>query len=91
MTGIRPEGPPWPTLPGRDYHAPDVFDLEREMVFAQGWYCLGRSSSLERPGSYRAIEVAGEPLIWIRDGGDRVRAFANTCRHRGTRPLDGAP
>jgi Rieske 2Fe-2S family protein len=82
-------GPPWPTLPGRDYHADDVYDLERERVFAHGWYCLGRSSSLEGAGSYRAVEVAGEPLIWIRDRLGVVRAFANTCRHRGTRLLDG--
>jgi Rieske 2Fe-2S family protein len=82
-------GAPWPTLPGRDYHADEVYDLERDRVFAHGWYCLGRSSSLEGPGSYRAVEVAGEPLIWIRDQLGIVRAFANTCRHRGTRLLDG--
>jgi Rieske 2Fe-2S family protein len=83
------EDAPWPTLPGRDYHAAEVFEREREQVFSRDWYCIGRSSSLDGPGAYASVEVAGEPLIWIRDEAGTARAFANTCRHRGTRLLDG--
>src|SRR5262249_45082868 len=31
----------------------------------------------------------GDPVIIVRDRNDKVRAFANCCRHRGTRLLDG--
>jgi nitrite reductase/ring-hydroxylating ferredoxin subunit len=80
---------PWTTLPGRDYHEPDVFELERHAVFARSWTCVGRSEDLAREGDYVAIDVADEPLILLRGRDGQMRAFANTCRHRGTQLLEG--
>jgi glycine betaine catabolism A len=81
--------PPWPTLPGLDYWSPDIYDLERERVFARGWYCVGRATSFEAAGDYQVHEVAGEELIVLRDREGSLRAFANSCRHRGTQLLQG--
>jgi Rieske 2Fe-2S family protein len=78
-----------PTLPGRDYHEADVHELERERVFAHGWVCVGRDEHLPGPGAYLTREVMGEPVFVIRGKDGDVHAFANTCRHRGTRLLDG--
>ena len=80
---------PWPTLPGRDYHAPEVFAVERERVFAHAWVCVGRAEHLADPGDYVTPEVAGETPIVIRGQDGRLRAFANACRHRGTMLLEG--
>ncbi len=80
---------PWRTLPGRDYHSPDVYAADMERVFASSWVCLGRSEAAGEPGSYFTAEVAGEELIVIRDKDGVLRAFANTCRHRGTLLLEG--
>jgi Rieske 2Fe-2S family protein len=87
-----PAAPPavlLPTLPGRYYHAPDVLEVERERVFAHGWVCIGRDEHLPEPGNYLTREILGEPIFVIRGKDGQVRAFANTCRHRGTRLLDG--
>ena len=81
---------PWATLPGPDYHAPAVYDLEQERIFARSWVCVGREADVAAPGAYLTVEVAGEPLLVVRGTDGQVRAFANTCRHRGTRLLDGA-
>jgi Rieske 2Fe-2S family protein len=81
--------PPWPTLPGTDYHAPSVFDVERERIFARTWICVGRGEDLPEPGDYRVREVAGEQLIVLRGDDGALRAFADTCRHRGTLLLEG--
>ncbi len=81
---------PWPTLPGRDYHAPEVHAADLDRVFAASWVCIGRAESVPGPGSYLTPEVAGESLIVIRGKDDRVRALANTCRHRGTLLLEGS-
>ena len=81
---------PWPTLPGTDYHAVEVFELERERLFARSWVCVGRSEQLPEAGDYLVAEIADESPIVVRDGEGWLRAFANTCRHRGTELLTGA-
>lgn len=81
--------PPWPTLPGTDYHAADVFDVERERIFARMWICVGRTEDLAEPGAYRVTEVAGEQVIVLRGEDGELRGFADTCRHRGTLLLEG--
>jgi glycine betaine catabolism A len=78
-----------PTLPGPAYYATDVYDLERERVFARGWVCVGREEHLPAAGTYLTREILGEPIFVIRGKDGDVRAFANTCRHRGTRLLEG--
>jgi glycine betaine catabolism A len=84
------EGPPWATLPGRDYRAPEVYAFERDAVFASSWMCVGRAEQLPEPGDYLTAEVAGEAPFVIRGEDGALRAFANTCRHRGTMLLEGA-
>jgi glycine betaine catabolism A len=81
--------PPWPTLPGVDYHDEQVYRLEQQRVFGGSWFCLGRSASLPDPGDFATPEVAGEKIVVVRGRDDRLRAFANSCRHRGTLLLEG--
>ena len=42
-----------PTLPGRDYHAPEVFELERERIFFREWMYVARSRRGARAGRLR--------------------------------------
>lgn len=78
------------TLPGRDYCAEAVFELERTQLFHGGWFCVGRSPELDQPGSYTTVDVAGESVILLRDEERELHAFLNVCRHRGARLCDGA-
>ena len=65
--------------------------LERELseVFAREWFCAGRASSLLEPGDYLTLELAGEPIMVIRDGAGALRAQSNVCRHRMSTLLTG--
>ncbi len=59
---------------------------ERERIFSRVWWCAGRASDVEQPGSYlrtrdEVVVIRGEDLV--------LRAFYNLCRHRGTPLLDG--
>ena len=47
------------TLPGRDYHAAEVFELELERVFARSRFYAGREG-LDEPGDFVNVDVAGE-------------------------------
>ncbi len=77
------------SLPPRCYSSQDFLDLEIERLFRRGWHCVGRADRLSDGESYAAIELAGCPLLLLRDADGTLRAFANSCRHRGTRLLDG--
>ena len=72
------------TLPRDAYTSEDVLRLERERLFAKTWNCVGRSSSIARAGDYIVRDVGGDSIIILRDRNNQLRAFFNTCRHRGT-------
>ncbi len=61
----------------------DLFRRERELIFGRCWIYLGHESEVENPGDYRRRTVAGRPLFFVRGEDGRVRAFLNTCPHRG--------
>lgn len=48
------------------------------------------SAALANPGDYLARTAAGVPLLAVRGGDGRVRAFRNACRHRGMQVASGA-
>ncbi len=73
------------TLPGRYFTSPEIFAEETEKIFLQRWLCVGRESQIARQGDYFLQQVGKESIIILRDRSDRVRAFYNVCRHRGTR------
>ncbi len=69
-------------LPAEAYRSDAVFAWEREHFLAGTWFCLGRVDELVGPGQARAVPVAGEAVLLVRDE-ETVRAFSNVCRHRG--------
>ena len=48
------------------------------------WLWAGRAQDLPKPGDFFVREVAGANVIVVRGEDGAVRAFHNTCRHRGT-------
>ncbi len=70
-------------LPRDAYTSPRVFAFEQERFFAGSWTCVGREGDLEAAGAQRAVRVGGAGVLLVRGTDGRVRAFANTCRHRG--------
>ena len=58
-------------------------------VFRREWYCAGRADALREPGAYTAFDLAGEPIVILRDGEGCLRAMSNVCRHRMSTLLEG--
>jgi choline monooxygenase len=71
-------------LPGLAY-GPDAYALEQRVLFPRLWCAVGFSSDVPEPGDVVPAELAGWPLILLRDREGEVRAFHNICRHRGMR------
>ena len=54
-------------------------------MFRRMWICAGREEEIANPGQFVIRELPGDNIIVTRDASGAVRAFHNTCRHRGTR------
>ena len=77
------------SLPPRCYTSQEFFDLEVRNLFMRVWTFFGHVDQVARPGDYITVEYAGIPLIIARGGDGEIRAFANSCRHRGTPVAEG--
>ncbi len=65
------------------YSDPERFKLEVDRIFRRVPLALGFSSEFRNPGDYRALTVAGMPVIIVRGADGELRAFVNMCSHRG--------
>ncbi|WP_144111717.1 SRPBCC family protein [Paraburkholderia sp. BCC1886] len=72
------------TLPRQAYFNQPYFEHESRAVLASGWLCVAHTSQLEAAGSYRAVDLLGEPLVVVRDQGNEVKVLSRVCPHRGT-------
>jgi hypothetical protein len=54
-------------MPRSVYTSPEFMKLEIEKIFAREWLCAGRASALAHPGDYLTMEIAGYPIIILRD------------------------
>lgn len=77
------------SIPPSFYSTEKALASEHDAIFRRHWVGIGRSDRFAKKGDYEALELAGNPVIVLRDGDGALRAFANSCRHRGARLLDG--
>ena len=75
-------------LPNLAYTSTDFFALERATVFHDNWVFAGFAHELRQPGDMLPVEIAGQPVLLLRDGDGQIRAFHNVCRHRGARLVE---
>lgn len=69
-------------MPKGVYTHPGFLAKEQEHIFSKEWICVGRQDAAVEAGDFFTCEVAGEPIVVLRDKEKRLRAFSNVCRHR---------
>lgn len=72
-------------MPANWYHDPDIYQLERQAIFAREWLWIGCAVHLDTPGSYITAEPAGFPVLVRHCEDGEIRAFHNVCRHRAAK------
>jgi phenylpropionate dioxygenase-like ring-hydroxylating dioxygenase large terminal subunit len=81
------------TLASNFYTDPAILDIEKTRIFLRTWQLVGTLSNacgevngvkrtIADPESFFTADVAGEPVIMVRDKQGILRAFSNVCRHR---------
>src|SRR5687768_4078886 len=77
------------TIPFDWYSDPAVLRLERERIFRQTWQYAGRTDQVAEPGAFFTCDLAGIPVVVVRDEHGGLRGFLNVCRHRGSLVCEG--
>ena len=89
------------TLASRFYRDPGLLALEKERIFRRTWQLVGTLNqpcgevngakrTIADPESYFTFDLAGEPIVVVRDATGTLRVFSNVCRHRAGPIAEGA-
>ncbi len=78
-----PGFPALPDLPLRRYTDDAFYRLECDHLWSRAWLFACHDSELPEPGSYRVVDLVGAPVLVTRGDDGEIRAFYNSCRHRG--------
>ncbi len=76
---------PGHSLPQPFYVDQQFFDLDMELIWYRDWLFAGHDCELPKAGSYFTLQIGSYPVVVLRDKEGHIRAFHNSCRHRGSR------
>jgi glycine betaine catabolism A len=71
------------SLPSRNYYDPAHYALELDKVWYRNWLYACRASELSGARAFRTVEIGTQRVVILRGDDGELRAFHNTCRHRG--------
>lgn len=67
------------------YASEEVYRQELERVFGRCWLFLAHTSQIPQPNDFFRTYMGEDDVIVIRQKDGSVKAFLNTCTHRGNR------
>lgn len=77
-------------VPFSRYTDPALVDLELEHIWGKCWTVACREDDIPHVGDRARYDIVDTSYMIVRSAPDTVRAFYNSCRHRGRRLCDGA-
>ncbi len=83
MTDLGPDAP----LDVARYTSPAFADREVEKMWKRVWQMACREEEIPEVGDVHVYEIADISILVIRTAPDRIRAFYNSCLHRGRKLL----
>ena len=73
------------TIESRAYWSPELYESEREAIFAHAWLFVGHESMIREPGDYVTGFMGDDPVIVCRGDDGAIGVMLNKCRHRGNK------
>ena len=70
-------------LPANYYYDEAHYARELKNIWYRNWFYVCRSRDLKGARAFRTFNVGDQSILLVRGADDAVRAFHNTCRHRG--------
>lgn len=79
-----PDGfPKFHDIPVQRFTSDEFWELEQKYLWPRSWVIAGRSEDIPNVGDFFTFDDLGVPILLIRGKDLQVRAFYNTCQHRG--------
>ena len=75
-------------IPVERYVSPEWADAERRLLWPRVWQMACREEDIPEVGDVHVYEVADRSILVVRSAPGEVRAYHNSCLHRGRRLLD---
>ena len=73
-----------PGLPASWYRDPAHYERELEVFWYGRWIAVAREEEIPSAGDWKVVRLGTQSLVLLRDEGGSMKAFHNTCRHRGS-------
>lgn len=73
------------TITGDRYWSVEYMGLENKNLWPRIWHLGGMVAELEEEGDFVCHDFGKESVIMVRQADGGVKAFYNSCRHRGNR------
>lgn len=70
------------------YTSPEFFEREVRRLWPRVWQMVCREEDIPAVGDATVYEIVGKSFVIVRAAPDRIRAFYNSCPHRGRKILD---
>lgn len=87
--GSFPLAPAVMALASDHYTSPQRFEAEKRRIFQRVPLVLAASCEIPEAGDYKTLEVAGIPVLLVRDRNGSAHALLNACTHRGAAVASG--
>lgn len=71
-------------LPQYLYNAPEMFAFDMIAIYGRSWLFIGFETEYKAAGDYQAFTIGQWPILVVRGRDGNLRAFHNSCRHRGS-------
>ena len=71
-------------IPSAVNHSIKFYNFEQDKIFNHEWICIGRCDEIPAPGDYLTHEIAGTPVLAVRQESGEIIGFVNACAHRFT-------
>jgi Rieske 2Fe-2S family protein len=70
----------------RDFYTSlEGYRIDLDLIWYRDWLFVGHDCEVLNPGNYLTVQIGEYPIIVVRDREGSLRAFHNSCRHRGSR------
>lgn len=78
------------SLPRDFYVTDDAHQADLRHIWTRDWVFAASAAEIPKTGNYITLQIGEYPVVVVRGADGVVRAFHNSCRHRGSRICSSA-